>query len=780
MTNEKYKVVLEGLDCADCALKIENKIKGHDNFESVHLNFLNKTIAYQVKAGNVEENFNIVKNIVQRFEPHVKVLKESKATTDENVKVKKFILNGLVCANCATKIERKISAFEDIEEAVLDFNNQKLIVKGNHLENYTQRIKALVEKIEPDVTVVEESEAGDVKKASINYNYQMLGRILLAFSLFMATVFLELGTLELPILIGAYVIIGYDIVIKAFRDVFNGQLFDENFLMTIATFGAFGIQEYPEAVAVMLFYQFGEYLQSLAVNRSRKSIADLMDIKPDYANLMIGGETRRVNPDHVSVGDLIEVKPGEKVPLDGQIIKGSAVFDTVALTGESVPKKLKMNDRVLSGYINKDGVIQVEVTSTFAESTVSKILELVENSSAKKAETEKFITKFAKYYTPIVVLLASLIVVIPVLLFNGAFDMWLYRALVFLVISCPCALVVSIPLGFFSGIGRASRSGILVKGGNYLEALKDVNKVIFDKTGTLTAGVFNVQSIYSSKDFTETDVIKYAAIVESFSNHPIAKSITRKYDGSIDKTEVTDYQEISGKGVKARVSGSQVLVGNKKLLTEEGIAFETVALESTLVYIAINGIYAGYIEISDEIKSDSKAAIDGLKALGINDITMLTGDNEAIAKSISKALGIDKYYAELLPQGKVELMETIEKNKKKNEKIAFIGDGINDAPVIKRADVGIAMGALGSDAAIEAADVVLLNDEPSRLVDALKISKFTNKIVWQNIIFALGTKGIVMLLGALGYASIQAAVFADVGVALIAIMNALRILRYKG
>jgi Cd2+/Zn2+-exporting ATPase len=780
MENIQYKVQLEGLNCADCALKIENKIKAQQTIEDVHLNFVNKTIAYEVKAGTDVDHFSIVKEIVQYFEPHVQVKQQTEQQVNEGVQKKVFILNGLVCANCAQKIENKLQNFEQIDEAIIDFNTQKLIVKGTNLESQTKKIKTLVEKIEPDVKVVEQAQSNQLTtQRSIDYNFKMLARIIVAFGIFMFAIFSNVSNVQLPLYVLAYLIIGYDIVFKAFKDVTNGQLFDENFLMTIATFGAFGIQEYPEAVAVMLFYQFGEYLQSLAVNQSRKSIAELMDIKPDYANLLIGGQLRKVNPDDVSIGDRIQVKPGEKVPLDGTIIEGKASFDTVALTGESVPRSLSQGDEVLSGYINTNGLITVEVTNTLENSTVAKILALVENSSAKKADTEKFITKFAKYYTPAVVLAAALIVIIPVLAFNQPFDMWLYRALVFLVISCPCALVVSIPLGFFSGIGRASRSGILIKGGNYLEALKGVTKVIFDKTGTLTEGVFKVQAIERNNDYTEEEILSYAAAVEKFSNHPIAKSIVEASPMTEDDYQVKGYEEISGKGVKAVVQDQEILVGNEKLLNAHNIIFDPAEIESTVIYIAINNDYAGYITIADQIKADAFQTISRLKALGITDVTMLTGDNGTIAKSIAKKLGIKQYYAELLPQDKVELMESIEANKQKNEKIAFIGDGINDAPVIKRADVGIAMGALGSDAAIEAADVVILNDEPSRVVDALNISKFTNKIVWQNIIFALGTKGIVMLLGAIGYASIQAAVFADVGVALIAILNSLRILNYQ-
>jgi len=578
----------------------------------------------------------------------------------------------------------------------------------------------------------------------------------------------------------SYILIGGNILLIAGRNILNGQIFDENFLMTIATIGAFAIGEYPEGVAVMLFYQIGELFQDSAVNRSRKSIAELMDIRPDYANLKTDNGSIEVRPEKVKIGDIIIVKPGEKVPLDGVVIEGESMMDTSALTGESVPRKVNLGKNVLAGFININGLLSVQVKKEFGESTVSKILELVENASGNKAPTENFITRFARYYTPVVVFIAMGLALIPPLIIDVAtFSEWLYRALVFLVISCPCALVVSIPLGFFGGIGGASRNGVLVKGGNYLEALKDIDTVVFDKTGTLTKGIFEVTEFNPHDNISHSELLEYAAYAEAFSNHPIAKSILNAYGGEIDKELIEDYNEIAGHGIEVKVKGKTVLVGNTKLMESKDIVYEPIDSVGTVIYIAVDNSFMGSIIISDELKEDSKDTISKLKSMGIRKTVMLTGDNELVGRKIGNDLGIDEIYTELLPQDKVEILEKLEKEKSSKGNLVFVGDGINDAPVLARADIGVAMGGLGSDAAIEAADVVLMTDEPNKLITAIKIAKKTNNIVWQNIIFAFGVKLIVLLLGAGGLANMWEAVFADVGVALIAIFNAMRVLNTK-
>lgn len=594
---------------------------------------------------------------------------------------------------------------------------------------------------------------------------------------------------ELSLFLLSYFIIARKIVWKAVRNLFHGKVFDENFLLTIATTGAFAIKEFPEAVAVMLFFRVGELLQDIALDRSRRSIKSLIEIRPDYANLKLNGEIKRIPPEQVKIGDIIVIKPGEKIPLDGVILEGSSLVDTAALTGESVPKKVGPQDEVLSGMINKSGLLTVRVTKKFSESTVAKILDLVENAASKKAPTEKFITKFAKYYTPAVVLGAVFLAIVPVLLYKipaltsmftheETFSEWIYKALIFLVISCPCALVISIPLGFFGGIGGASKRGILVKGSNYLEGLNNLHTVVWDKTGTLTKGVFRVTRIVTRNGFSEDEVLKFAAWAESHSNHPIAKSIIEAYKGKIEDSSVGEYEEISGFGIKANVEGHSVYVGNDKLLHLNNVEHDTCDVEGTVVHVVVDSRYAGYIVISDEIKEDAKEAVEKLKNFGIRKQIMLTGDSREVAERVSRALGLDGYFAELLPSQKVEKIEELMRGKKKaKELVAFVGDGINDAPVLMRSDIGVAMGALGSDAAIEAADVVLMTDEPSRLPEALRIARRTRNIVWQNIGFALGVKGVFLTLGALGMATMWEAVFADVGVALIAILNATRVMR---
>jgi len=577
----------------------------------------------------------------------------------------------------------------------------------------------------------------------------------------------------------AYIIVGYDIVLKALRNIFKGKVFDENFLMTVATIGAFCIGEFPEAVAVMLFYQVGELFQSYAVDKSRKSVASLMDIRADYANVYREDEIERVDPDEVNIGEIILVKPGEKIPLDGVVVEGESMLNTQALTGETVPRKVSINDEVLSGCINNDGILKIKVSKEFGESTVSKILDLVENASSRKSKSENFISKFAKYYTPIVVIVAVLLAIIPPLVIKEAlFSDWLYRALSFLVVSCPCALVISIPLSFFGGIGASSKIGVLIKGSNYLEALASAEIVVCDKTGTLTEGVFKVQKI-SAYGYSDDDLLRYAAYAEIFSNHPISLSLKQAYNKEINEKFVTKTQEISGKGVLTKVDGKIVLVGNEKLMREYNIKFKKSEETGTIVYVAINDEFAGTILIADKIKEDSYKAVESFKNNNVEKVVMLTGDRKNISESVAYELNLDEYHAELLPQDKVSWVEKLMTQKSSEGKLIFVGDGINDAPVLALSDIGVAMGGLGSDAAIEAADVVIMTDEPSKIANSIQISKKTMRIVRQNIVFAIAVKIGILILSAFGLASMWAAVFADVGVSVLAIINALRILRIK-
>ena len=577
----------------------------------------------------------------------------------------------------------------------------------------------------------------------------------------------------------AYIIVGYDIVLKAVRNIFKGKVFDENFLMTVATIGAFCIGEFPEAVAVMLFYQIGELFQSYAVDRSRKSVASLMDIRPDYANVYREDEIERVDPDEVNIGEIILVKPGEKIPLDGIVVDGESMLNTQALTGESVPRKVTVNDEVLSGCINNDRILKIKVSKDFEESTVSKILDLVENASSRKSKSENFISKFAKYYTPIVVIVSVALAVIPPLVIKEAlFSDWLYRALSFLVVSCPCALVISIPLSFFGGIGAASKIGVLIKGSNYLEALASAEIVVCDKTGTLTEGVFKVQKI-DAIGYSDDELLRYAAYAEGFSNHPISISLKQAYNKEINEKLVTETQEISGKGVLAKVDGKMVLVGNEKIMKEYNIKFQKSEETGTIVYVAINDEFAGTILIADKIKEDSYKAVKLFKNNNVRKVVMLTGDRDNISESVANELNLDEYHAELLPQDKVSWVEKLMTQKSSGGKLIFVGDGINDAPVLALSDIGVAMGGLGSDAAIEAADVVIMTDEPSKIANSVQISKKTMRIVKQNIVFAIAVKIGVLILSAFGVSTMWEAVFADVGVSVLAIVNALRVLRIK-
>ena len=650
-------------------------------------------------------------------------------------------------------------------------------------------VTTIVHSHEPDVEVSEKQleATAPVKKdeKAAVYNDEdkkrtirlAVGAVVYAIGMAL-TVFAKLPTLaELAFLIVAYVILGWDVVWQAVKNITRGQVFDEHFLMSVSTIGAFAIGEYPEAVAVMLFYQVGEFFQSLAVKRSRKSISDLMDICPDSATVKRNGVLQVVSPESVAVGEIIVVKPGEKIPLDGIVVDGESMLDTKALTGESVPRSIRKGDEALSGCINQSGLLTLKVTKSFGESTVSKITDLVENASARKAPTENFITTFARYYTPVVVGMAAVLAIIPPLVLGGGWSEWLRRGFVFLIVSCPCALVISIPLTFFGGIGAASKRGVLVKGSNYLEALNKVSVVVFDKTGTLTKGVFEVANIIPAAGYQKEQILEYAAQAESYSNHPIAKSILATYGKPIDQKQFSGFEEISGHGISVMVQGKKVLAGNSKLMESEKIAYAACDAAGTKFYVAADGSYVGCILIADEVKPDSKCAIAELKKIGVEKTVMLTGDDERIGKSVADELGLDAYYAQLLPDQKVEKLEMLDKQKRQGSKLAFVGDGINDAPVLARADVGIAMGGLGSDAAIEAADVVLMTDEPSKLVEAIDVAKATKRIVMQNIVIALGIKSVFLVLGALGMAGMWEAVFGDVGVTIIAVLNAMRILK---
>lgn len=687
-------------------------------------------------------------------------------------------LEGLNCANCARKIEEKVGKMEGVKESNLNFTTTTLNVKLERKvkeEHAINEIKKIVEALEPHVKVEKKvSGKTNVQRAK----FEVKPTLIIGTILYLIAIIGDFkGALALILFVASYLLIGGKVVLTAIKNIARGQLFDENFLMTVATIGAFSINEYPEAVAVMLFYEIGETIQGYAVNKSRSSISSLMDIRADYANIIIDGKEKKVSPETVKVEDIILVKPGEKVPLDGIVVEGESFVDTSALTGESVPRKIVVNDEILSGGINTNGVLKVKVTKKFGESTVSRILEMVENAANKKANTEKFITKFAKVYTPIVVALAILIAVVPSIFIKDAlFSTWLYRALVFLVVSCPCALVVSVPLCFFAGIGGASKKGVLVKGSNYLELLKDLETVVFDKTGTLTEGVFSVTEI-NTNGIDKEKLIEVAAMAESFSNHPIAISIIKEYGKEIDKEVIKEYKEISGRGIKAVINNEEVLVGNSKLMNEFNILYNEVDSIGTVVYCAINGEFKGSIVISDKIKENAVEALINLKKAGVKKTVMLTGDNKKTAYKVGEKINIDEVHSELLPLDKVKEVEEIMKRSNKNGKLAFVGDGVNDAPVLARADIGIAMGGIGSDAAIEAADIVLMKDDINALVDAINVSKKTNKILWQNIVFALGIKILVMVLGTFGIANMWTAVFADVGVTIIAIINSTRCFR---
>lgn len=721
-------------------------------------------------------------------------------------------LNGLNCAGCAGKIERLTNDMDGVDGATLDFVTKKLKVniKDDKEANIiTSEIKKIVNRLEPHVVVVDKTEVDHHRHSHDHHDHdhshcdgnchghdhghghdhshdhgeigkKEIIKLIIGGIFFILPWILKLeGTTRLAVYLLSYIIVGSEIVVRAVGNLFRGQAFDEHFLMTVATIGAFIIGEYPEGVAVMLFYQVGEMFQGMAVNHSRKSITSLLDIKPDYANLEKNNEVVVVNPKDVHIGDYIIVKPGEKVPVDGIVVEGESSMDTSNITGESVPRNVYTGDTVLSGFVNNQGLLKVKVTKEFGESTVSKILDLVENASSKKAPIENFITKFARYYTPAVVFIALIIGLIIPLIFGYELRDWAYRAFAFLVVSCPCALVISIPLGFFGGIGGASKSGILIKGGNYLEALNDVDTVVFDKTGTITKGTFKVTEVESYKGFSKEEVLKLAAYGESYSNHPIGKSIMEAYGKNIDKNIIKNYKEIAGKGIKVEINKEQVLLGNKKLFDDEKIKVKEIDSIGTVIYIGKDNSHIGTIVVADELKDGVVDHMKKLKTVGIKETIMLSGDNSKTAEKVGQIVGLDKVYGNLLPQDKVSIFEEIISKKGGKGKVAFVGDGVNDAPVLARADIGIAMGGLGSDAAIEASDIVIMTDEIGKITTGIKIAKNTKKIVTQNIILALGVKLIVLILAAMGIATMWEAVFADVGVSIIAILNSMRALKVE-
>jgi Cd2+/Zn2+-exporting ATPase len=774
ITKRDFRLI--NLCCPVCAGKIQKSLSKLDGVTSAAVDFSSQKLTVELAGGEPEDVAAQIAIIAKRYESAIEVEEVFPVTPGE----KTLYLANLSGAERADKIEARVKALEGVSAASVDLAAQKIRVEAENrakLPFLLRQASDIIKEINPDIEIsFGEKQGADVTSPDWKRRLPCAG-LCMGAALFLAGMYFKFdASLNLAVFIAAYLLVGWDVVLRSLKNIAKGQLFDENFLMSIATLGAFAIGEYAEGVAVMLFYQVGEAFQRMAVNRSRKSISALMDIRPDFANLKCGAEFRRVSPEQVGVGEHIVVKPGEKIPLDGVVIEGRSSLDTSALTGESLPRDIEPGGAVMSGSINKSGLLAIEVTKEFGESTVSKILDLVQNAGSKKAPMENFITKFARYYTPAVVFAALALAVIPPSFLPGArYSDWINRALVFLVVSCPCALVISIPLGFFGGIGGASRNGILVKGSNYLEALSKADTVVFDKTGTLTKGVFNVTKIVPA-GISEEKLLFYAAHAESESNHPIAVSVRKAYGQPLRAGIISGYEEIAGYGVKVRIGDDVILAGNDKLLEGAGVPLEKASESGTIVYLAVNDVFAGYIVISDELKPDSARAVKDLKKTGVAKTVMLTGDSKAVGERVGEQLGIDEVYTELLPQQKVERLEELDKNDSKG-KMIFVGDGINDAPVLARSDIGVAMGGVGSDAAIEAADVVLMTDEPSKIVDAIRSAKKTRAIVWQNIIFSLSVQGVILVLGAIGMASMWEAVFGDVGVTLIAVLNSMRAMR---
>lgn len=763
---------INNLSCSHCANKIAEEINLIKEVRSHQLNFINQTLKINIEKNNLELTTNKVINKIKEIDDSIQI-----EDIEENTYKKKYILKNLSCPMCSGKIEKEILELNKVKGGKYNISNQVLeltLDKSINIKNFELDAQKIIDSIEKGVVLEEFSYKKQSKvEENIKLNKEYILFFLSIFSSIFAYFFTENIYLKFSLYLGAYLISGGDVVIKAFKNLGKKNFLDENFLMTIATFGAFAIGEYPEAIAVMIFYKVGEFFQNKAINKSKKSIQNLMNIRPDYANLLINEEVKTVDPELVKIGDTILIKAGERVALDGVIKKGTAHLDLSALNGEAKPKKVKVGDEILSGSINKNGLLEVEVKETFYNSTVSKILDLVENASMNKAHTEKLITKFAKYYTPIVVLIAISIAIFPSLYF-GDFNTWFYRALIFLVISCPCALVVSVPLGFFAGIGRASKEGILIKGSNHLEALNKVSTIMFDKTGTLTKGKFQVSEV-QAENISREELLNLALLAEENSKHPIANSIKEYWELKNKHYIVTKYEEIEGMGIKLFVNNELLLVGNAKLLKSHLIQFNEIEDKyATLIYISKGKEYLGSIVIKDEIKENTAEALKKIKNRGIK-LAMLTGDNKSSADYIGSKLSIDEIYSNLLPQEKAEIYKKAKNNSK--NLVAFVGDGINDAPVLANSDLGISMGGLGSDAAIEASDIVLMEDDISKIEKAFLIANKTRRIVTQNIIFSLVIKLIIMYLGIFGEASMWEAIFADVGVALIAILNSIRILK---
>ncbi len=769
---KRIDFLLEGLNCAHCAEKINDKVSKVNYVENSNMNFVAKKLSVFMEDKDItRENVSKIVKIVHETESGITVsLLKNKILGELQFDNKGNILENISGQNKKQMV--------DINSLYNNHNHDEHCNCGGEHE-HSDCCSSHHEHSHNHEQVNVKSEKNKESVLNSNLIKIIIGVAVYIFGIYESAVG-NTGIFGMVIFLAAYILIGGDVLLKAIKNLFRGQVLDENFLMSIATVGAIAIGEYSEAVGVMLFYKIGEYLQQKAVGKSRKSISALMEIKAEFANLVKNGTMQKVDPEDVNVGDIIAVKPGEKIPLDGIVTDGEAMLDTSAITGESVLRDVKSGDEVVSGTINTNSLIYIKVTKEYSESTVAKILDMVENAGSRKSQTENFISKFCRYYTPIVVILALAVAFIPPIVIEGAsFRDWIYRGLIFLVVSCPCALVLSIPLSFFGGIGTASKNGILIKGSNYLEAMRNVNTVVLDKTGTITKGVFKVTEIISN-DVDKDEVLKFAAIAEANSNHPIAKSIMESYKKEfkeeINLNEIDKYEEIAAYGIKAKYQGKTILAGSSKLLDSENIVYRKNDEQGTTVYIAVDGKYIGSIIISDELKEDSKKAIEDMKKSGISNIIMLTGDNESAASKIAKEVGIDKYYSGLLPNEKVEMLENIANENIKGN-TAFIGDGINDAPVLARADVGIAMGGVGSDAAIEASDIVFMTDELSKVSIAKKISEKTNTIVWQNIIFAMSIKIIVMILSTGGLANMWEAIFADVGVAVIAVLNAIRTLK---
>jgi len=779
----RKEFLIEHLDCADCIARIEQHVSGLANVAEASFNAATRLLSVTLRdAGGPKPVLDEIQAIVASVEPDA-LAREHPPIEQGDQKI--WLLEGLDCANCAFKIEQAVRGTDGVRRASVDFTSKTLTfeIQGRaDPQQVMAHVRQAALDAEPDIQIID-TKRRDWAHSEEKTPRRTLVRLLAGAAIFFVALLVKLDfPFELSLYLASYLLVGGPVLLRAGKNMLRGQLFDEHFLMSLATIGALAIREFPEAVAVMLFYEVGELFESRAVGHARHAIRALLDIRPDYANLKSDQGLLRVAPERVGVGDQIVVKPGEKVPLDGRVTEGSTLLDTAAITGESMPRDIGVGDLVYSGSINKNGLFTMEVTRIYRDSTVARILDLVQNAANKKAPTEKFMTRFARVYTPAVVLVALLLAALPPLLLPGAvFSDWLYRALAFLVVSCPCALVISIPLGYFGGIGAASKNGILVKGSHYLEALTKADCVVFDKTGTLTRGSFRVSQVHSRmKSVSKEALLSLAAHAEHYSNHPIARSIVASFGpDQIAPDRIRDFSEIPGQGIAVTIDGQPVLAGSARYLADSGVAVRPADDPGTVVYIAVDGRDAGYLVIADEIKPDARQAVSRLRSLGIGHIAMLTGDTAAIGEQIGRDLGIHEVYAGLLPEQKVDHLEQIARQTPKGRNVVFVGDGINDAPVLVRADIGMSMGALGSDAAIEAADVVLMTDHPSKVADAIQIARKTKRIVWQNIVFAFAVKLAVLALSAAGMASLWGAVFADIGVALIAIFNAIRVLNHK-